>query len=164
MGWNWKVILTQEKKVKKKKRFLQHQIIFPFHLFYCSYKLFSCPTFDIYFTIFFSFLISIIIFTINDSFCSILLLNDVRDITNFTIYILQISMSPITKKIINTYWLYCLNNTNHIFTTSVCKLFVVDFVVTMNWLFLFIYFNNMKYIYFLIIVYLFCYYYRLIFF
>ena len=68
------------------------------------------------------------------------------------------------KIILNIYLLYCLSNTNHILTTSIYKLFVVNFVVTMNWLFLFIYFNDMKYIYFLIIVYLFCYYYLLIFF
>ena len=151
IGWNWKVILTQEKESKKKKKkILKHQIIYPFH---CSTVLISfclvphlTPILQ-----YFSFLISIIIFTINDNFCSILLLNDVRDIANFTIYILQIGMSPIT----NSYWLYCLINTNHIFTTSVCKLFVVNFVITMNWLFLFIYFNDMKYIYFLIIFYLF---------
>ena len=63
------------------------------------------------------------------------------------------------KIILNIYSLYCLSNTNHIFTLSIYKLFVVNFVVTMNWLFLFIYFNDMKYIYFLIIVYLFFYYY-----
>ena len=68
------------------------------------------------------------------------------------------------KIILNIYSLYCLGNTNHIFTLSIYKLFVVNFVVTMNWLFLFIYFNDMKYIYFLIIVYLFCYYSLLIFF
>ena len=68
------------------------------------------------------------------------------------------------KIITNIYSLYCLNSANHIFTTSVCKLFVVNFVVTMNRLFLFIYFNDMKYIYFPIIVYLFYYYYQLIFF
>ena len=68
------------------------------------------------------------------------------------------------KIILNIYSLYCLSNTHHIFSTSIYKLFVVNFVVTMNWLFLFIYFNDMKYIYFLIIVYLFCYYYLLIFF
>ena len=68
------------------------------------------------------------------------------------------------KIILNIYSLYCLSNTNHIFTLSIYKIFVVNFVVTMNWLFLFIYFNDMKYIYFLIIVYLFCYYSLLIFF
>ena len=68
------------------------------------------------------------------------------------------------KIILNIYSLYCLSNTNHNFTLSIYKLFVVNFVVTMNWLFLFIYFNDMKYIYFLIIVYLFCYYSLLIFF
>ena len=140
----------------------------------------------------FSFFFSIIIFTIftiNDTFYSILLLNDVRNVTNFTTYILQIGTSTITKNnskhlfiiffftvfycwvmlkmlqilllisyklachqsqkiILNIYSLYCLSNTNHIFTTLIYKLFVVNFVVTMNWLFLFIYFNDMKYIYF----------------
>ena len=80
----------------------------------------------------------------------------------FTSYKLACHQSQ--EIVTNIYSLYCLNNTNHIFTTTVCKLFVVDFIVTINWLFLFIYFNDMKYIYFLIIVYLFCYYYRLIFF
>ena len=64
-------------------------------------------------------------------------------------------MSPITKNNYKHLSLYCLNNTNHIFTTSICKLFIVNSVVTTNWLFLFIYFNDMKYIYFLIIVYFF---------
>ena len=68
-------------------------------------------------------------------------------------------MSPITKNNYKHLSLYCLNNTNHIFTTSICKLFIVNFVVTTNWLFLFIYFNDMKYIYFLIIVFFFGYYY-----
>ena len=55
----------------------------------------------------FSFFFSIIIFTIftiNDTFYSILLLSDVIDITNFIAYILQISMSVITK-----------NNSKHLF-------------------------------------------------
>ena len=80
----------------------------------------------------------------------------------FTSYKLAYHQSQ--EIVTNIYSVYCLNNTNYIFTTTVCKLFIVDFIVTMNWLFLFIYFNDMKYIYFLIIVYLFCYYYRLIFF
>ena len=94
-GLKWKVILTQEKESKKKK-ILKHQIIYPFH---CSTVLISFCLVPHLTSIlqYFSFLISIIIFTINDNFCSILLLNDVRDIANFTIYILQIGMSPITK-------------------------------------------------------------------
>ena len=137
----------------------------------------------------FSFFFSIIIFTIfviNDTFYSILLLSDARDITNITTYILQIgtitknnskhlfiifffivfycwvmlkmlqilllisyklSHHQSQKIILNIYTLYCLSNTNHIFTTLIYKLFVVNFVVTMNWLFLFIYFNDMKYIF-----------------
>ena len=37
------------------------------------------------------------IFTIYDTFHSILSLNDARDVTNFTTYVLQIGMLPITK-------------------------------------------------------------------
>ena len=144
----WKWFWHKEKKVKKKK-FLKHQIIFFFHLFYCSSKFSLVPRLTPILQ-FFSFLISIILFTVYNTFYSILLLNDARDITNFTIYILQISMSPITKKITNIYSLYCLNNTNHIFTTSICKLFIVSFIVWIGYLKKFI-FNNKKYIYFLII-------------
>ena len=82
---------------------------------------------------FFSFVYSIIfftIFTINDIFHSILVLSDARDTINFTTYILQIGMSPITKNNFkHLFIIYCLSNTNHIFTTSVFKLLVVDFVV-----------------------------------
>ena len=45
------------------------------------------------------------------------------------------------KIISNIYSLYFLSNTNHILTPSVYK-----FLVAMNRLFLFIYFNHMKYI------------------
>ena len=45
------------------------------------------------------------------------------------------------KIISNIYSLYFLSNTNNILTPSVYK-----FLVAMNRLFLFIYFNNMKYI------------------
>ena len=150
------------KKRKVKKKFSQTSN--PFHIFTVLVSFCLVPRLTLISQLF-SFLIFIIIFTINDTFYGILLLNDIRDIANFTIYILQIGMSPFTKKIItNIYSLYFLNNTNHIFTTTVCKLFVIDFVITTNWLFLFIYFNDTKYIYFLTIVNLFCYYYRLIFF
>ena len=88
--------------------------------------LLSCPTATCtYFTIFY-FLFYIIIytiFTIYDTFHSILFLNDARDITNFTTYVLQIGMSPITKIISNIYSLYFLSNTNHILTPSVYKFF-----------------------------------------
>ena len=52
-----------------------------------------------------------------------------------------------SQKIISTiYSLYFLSNTNHIFTSQ-----FVNFLVAMNWLFyLFIYFNNMKYIHILL--------------
>ena len=62
--------------------------------------LLSCPTATCtYFTIiyFLFYIIIYIIFTIYDTFHSILFLNDARDTTNFTIYVLQIGMSPITK-------------------------------------------------------------------
>ena len=86
-SWNLKVILTQGKENKKKK-FLKHQIIFFFHLFYCSSKFSLVPRLTPILQ-FFSFLISIILFTVYNTFCSILLLNDTRDITNFTIYIFK---------------------------------------------------------------------------
>ena len=77
----------------------------------------------------------------------------------FTTYILQIGLSPITKNNFkHLFIIYYLSNTNHIFTTSIFKLLVVDVVVWIGFLFI-IYFNNMKYIYFFIIIYLFCYYY-----
>ena len=84
-------------KKKQKKNFLKHQIICPLHLFYCFCKLLFCTTFDTYFTFFF--LIFIIIFTIDDIFYSILLLSDGKDIINFLIYILQIDILSIIKKI-----------------------------------------------------------------
>ena len=110
---------------ESKKKFSQTSNLPPCHLFYCSCKqLLSCPKFDTCFTIFFS------IFTINDTLYSILLSIDARDATNFITYILKIGMSPITKKNFkHLFIIYCLSNTNHIFTTSVCKFFVVDFVV-----------------------------------
>ena len=101
-----------------------------------SYNLF------IYFTVlvsltpisqFFSFFIFIIFFTIstsNETSHSILLLSNVKNTTNFTTYILHISMLLITEN--NSKYLfiiYYLNNTNQIFTTSICKLFIVNFIV-----------------------------------
>ena len=83
----WKWFWHKEKKIKKKK-FLKHQIIFFFHLFYCSSKFSLVPRLTPILQ-FFSFLISIILFTVYNTFCSILLLNDTRDITNFTIYIFK---------------------------------------------------------------------------
>ena len=152
--------MTQKKKKKVKKVFLDLK----------SYNLF------IYFTVlvsltpisqFFSFFIFIIFFTIftsNETFRNILLLSNVKNTINFITYILHISMLPITEN--NSKYLfiiYYLNNTNHIFTTSICKLFIVSFIVWIGYLKKII-FNNKKYIYFLITIYLFCYYYRLIFF
>ena len=74
-------------------------------------------------SIFLFYIIIYTIFTIYDTFHSILFLNDARDITNFTTYVLQIGMSPITKNNSNIYSLYFLSNTNHIFTPSICKVF-----------------------------------------
>ena len=64
----------------------------PNHAFVFSYvKLASI-------SLFFSFYIIIYtIFTIYDNFQSILSLNDARNTINFTSYVLQIGMSPITK-------------------------------------------------------------------
>ena len=61
-----------------------------FVLSYCNLHLFH------YFFILF-YIIIYTIFTIYDTFLSILFLNDARDATNFTTYILQIGMSPFTK-------------------------------------------------------------------
>ena len=101
-------------KKNKGNKVLKHQTM-----------LLSCPTCCTYFNIsYFLFCIIIYtIFTIYDTFHSILSLNDARDITNFTTYVLQVGMSPITKKISNIYLIYFLSNTNHIFTPSVCKFF-----------------------------------------
>ena len=65
------------------------------------------------------------------SFYSILFLSDARDTTYFITYILKIGMPPIKKKknFKHLLIIYCLSNTNHIFTTPDCKFFVVDFVV-----------------------------------
>ena len=58
----------------------------------------SCPTATCtYFTIFYFISLFTPFFIIYDTFQSILFLNDVRDTTNFTTYVLQIGMSPITK-------------------------------------------------------------------
>ena len=64
-----------------------HQTI-AFVLSYCNLHLFHYFLF---------YIIIYIIFTIYDIFHNILFLNDTRDTTNFTTYVLQIGMSPITK-------------------------------------------------------------------
>ena len=46
---------------------------------------------------YFFYIIIYTIFIIYDIFHSILFLNDAKDTTNFTTYVLQIGMSPITK-------------------------------------------------------------------
>ena len=80
------------KKIWKKKDFylVESDQTIAFVLSYCNLHLFH------YFFILF-YIIIYTIFTIYDTFHSILFLNDVRDITNFTTYVLQICMSPITK-------------------------------------------------------------------
>ena len=90
-------MLTQGKEIKKKKNIFSN---------IKSYSLFTYFTILVSFSLvsrltpisqFFYFFIFIILFTVHNTFYSILLLNDDRDITNFTIYILKISMSSITK-------------------------------------------------------------------
>ena len=113
--------VTQEKE-RKKKLFSKTKPCNLFHHFTILISSFclSCT----YFTTF-SFLCNIFIFTIFNViiFHSILLLSNARDITNFTTYVLQISISSIKKIIIsNIYSLYCLSNITHIFTTSICKI------------------------------------------
>ena len=74
----------EEKKFEKKKISIWLKVTKPLLL--------SCPTATCtYFTIFFILFYIIIytIFTIYDTFHSILFLNDVRDITNFTTYVLE---------------------------------------------------------------------------
>ena len=80
----------EEKKNGKKKDFylVKSDQTIAFVLSYCNLHLFHYFLF---------YIIIYIIFTIYDTFHSILFLNDARDITNFTTYVLQIGMSPITK-------------------------------------------------------------------
>ena len=79
---------------RKEKKVLKHQTM-----------LLSCPTWNLHLFHYFVFYIIIYtIFTIYDTFQSILSLNDARDTINFTTYVLQIDMSPITK-----------NNFKHLF-------------------------------------------------
>ena len=81
----------EEKKIEKRDFYLvERDQIIVFILSYCNLHLFFIFYFLFYIIIY-------TIFTIYDTFLSILFLNDARDATNFTIYILQIGMSPITK-------------------------------------------------------------------
>ena len=73
-----------------------HQTI-AFVLSYCNLHLF-------HYFLFLFYIIIYTIFTIYDTFHSILFLNDAKDTTNFTTYVLQIGMSPMTK-----------NNFKHLF-------------------------------------------------
>ena len=86
-----KVTLTQEKE--RKKKFASTKPCF------CLVLSETCFYFNI-----FIYIIIYTTFTIYNTFHSILSLNDARDITNFTTYVLQIIMSPITE-----------NNFKHIF-------------------------------------------------
>ena len=72
---------------RKGKKVLKHQTM-----------LLSCPPWNLHLFHYFLFYIIIYtIFTIYDTFHIILSLNDTRDTTNFTTYVLKIGMSPITK-------------------------------------------------------------------
>ena len=97
--WHLKVTLTQGKESKKKKVIsnIKSYSLFTYFTVLVIFSLVPRLTSISQFHNFFYFFISIILFTVYNTFYSILLLNDVRDITNFTIYILKISMSPITK-------------------------------------------------------------------
>ena len=84
-----KVTLTQEKEMKKE--FSSTKPCFCLVLRE-SESLKLAPI-----SIFLFYIIIYTIFTIYDTFHSILFLNDAEDITNFTTSVLQIGMSPITK-------------------------------------------------------------------
>ena len=93
---------TQEKERRKGSQTPNHISFSPISLFLqvafvLSYVLHLFHYFLFYIIIY-------TIFTIYDTFHIILSLNDDRDIANFTTYILQIDMSPITK-----------NNFKHLF-------------------------------------------------
>ena len=81
-----------KKKIEKKKTSTWLKVTKPLLL---SYPTATCTYFTIFYFLFY--IIIYTIFTIYDTFHSILFLNDARDITNFTTYVLQICMSPITK-------------------------------------------------------------------
>ena len=82
----------EEKKIEKKDFYLvESDQTIAFFLSYCNLHQFH------YFFYFLFYIIIYTIFTIYDTFHSILFLNDARDTTNFTTYVLQIDMSPITK-------------------------------------------------------------------
>ena len=83
--------MEEKKKLKKKDFYLveSDQTI----AFVLSYA--TCTYFTIFYFLFY--IIIYTIFTIYDTFHNILFLNDARDITNITIYVLQIGMSSITK-------------------------------------------------------------------
>ena len=79
----------EEKKIEKKKTSTWLKVTKLLFL--------SCPTATCtYFTIFY-FLFYIIIYTIFTIYDTVYGMNDAKDTTNFTTYVLQICMSPITK-------------------------------------------------------------------
>ena len=82
----------EEKKMEKKKDFylVESDQTIAFVLSYCNLHLF-------HYFLFFILYHYLHHFYYLWYFHSILFLNDARDITNFTTYVLQICMSPITK-------------------------------------------------------------------
>ena len=82
LGWKW--LWHKKKKWKKSSQAPNHALVLSY------VKLAPISIFLFYIIIY-------TIFTIYDTFYSILFLNDARYITNFTTYVLQIGMSPITK-------------------------------------------------------------------
>ena len=110
MTFTWlKVTLTQEKE--RKKRFSNTKpckFFTNFTIIISSFCLVLCCTYSTIFYFLF-YIVIYTIFTIYDTFHSILSLNDARDITNFTTYVFQICMSPITKNNFN-YSLYFLTH------------------------------------------------------
>ena len=118
---------TGKRNEKKFSNTKLYKLFTNFTIIISSFCLVLCCTYStIFYFLFIFYIVIYTTFTIYDTFHSILSLNDARDITNFTTYVLQIGLSPITKKkktISKIYSLYFLSNTNHIFTPSVCKFF-----------------------------------------
>ena len=116
---------------RKEKKFLKHQTM-----------LLSCPTWNLHLFQYFYFIslfklfsLFMILFT---AFYSWIML-EILQILLLMSY--KLACHQLQKIISNIYSLYFLRKTNHIFTPSVCKVFSSYKLV-----FLFIYFNNMKYI------------------
>ena len=123
--------------MKAKKSFLRHQIyhlVTHFTIFIVSFCLVPSLTlvsqfiFPSYYFFHHFYWYSLYYFIVN-----------ARETTNFTIYILRIDMSPTIKNNFkHLFIIYCLSNTNKIFTKSVCKHFVVNLVVWIYYFFKFI--------------------------